>query len=256
VPPDALTLRALSGVPEVHNGDALDDIVLAALAANDIALRPQQALVVCQKIVSKAEGRAVALRTVAASASALERAAVCGKDPRLVELVLRESTAVVRCAPGVLIVRHRLGFVVANAAIDQSNIEGGDEHALLLPADPDASAARLRDALRHRTGVDVAVLVSDSFGRAWRQGVAGVCIGCAGLMPLLDQRGRRDRFGRPLRMTQVAVADQLAAAASLLTGEADEGRPLVHVAGLPVAWFTAAGPASRLVRPLSEDLFQ
>lgn len=252
----AMSLRALAGVPEIRPGDALEDVLIQALEANGIALRSQQALVICQKIVSKAEGRFVALDTVDPSAKALEIAARCEKDPRLVQLVLGESTEVLRCVPGVLIVRHRLGFLVANAAIDQSNIEGGGEQALLLPLDPDASAQRLRTALQRRLGVEVAVLISDSFGRPWRMGVCGVCIGCAGLEPLLDQRGQLDRVGRVLQVTQVAVADQLTAAASLLTGEAAEGQPIVHIDGLPPALFARPGPASRLVRPLAEDLFQ
>ena len=152
--------------------------------------------------------------------------------------------------------RHQLGFVVANAGIDQSNIERSGERVLLLPLDPDASAARLRDALNRRLGVEVGVLISDSFGRPWRMGVCGTCIGCAGIVPLLDERGRLDRFGRPMQVTQIAVADEIAAAATLVTGEADEGRPIVHVSGLESKFFAAAGPATRLLRPLEEDLFQ
>ena len=156
----------------------------------------------------------------------------------------------------VLIVRHSLGFVVANAAIDQSNIPGGGERALLLPENPDRSAANIRAAIQQRLGVKVGVLISDSFGRAWRIGVSGVGIGCAGMRAVIDERGRTDRFGRELQVTQIAVADQLAAAAVMAMGEADEGRPIVVVSGLPVRYFENDSPASALVRPVEMDLFK
>jgi coenzyme F420-0:L-glutamate ligase / coenzyme F420-1:gamma-L-glutamate ligase len=251
-----MTLTALEGVPEVRPGDALDDVVLEALAGNRMDLVSHDVLVICQKIVSKAENRFVDLDTVTPGSPARDLASICDKDPRLVELVLTESKEVVRCVKGVLIVRHRLGFVVANAGIDRSNIERSGERVLLLPLDPDASATRLRDALSRRLGAQVGILVSDSFSRPWRMGVCGTCIGCAGVGPLSDQRGRADRFGRPLQVTQVAVADEIVAAATLVAGEADEGRPIVHVSGLESQFFTAAGPATQLVRPLEEDLFQ
>jgi coenzyme F420-0:L-glutamate ligase/coenzyme F420-1:gamma-L-glutamate ligase len=213
-------------------------------------------VVFCQKIVSKSENRYVQLDAVTPSAWALELADICRKDPRLVELVLRESTNVIRCVKDVLIVRHRLGFIVANAAIDQSNIAGGGARALLLPEDPDRSAARLREGIRQRLGVKVGVLISDSFGRPWRMGVTGVCVGCAGLRSLLDERGRADRFGRALQVTQIAVADELTAAATLVMGEADEGRPIVIVSGLAPRYFEADLGAATLVRPESMNLFK
>jgi coenzyme F420-0:L-glutamate ligase/coenzyme F420-1:gamma-L-glutamate ligase len=246
----------LTGIPEVRPGDDLAVLLEQSLNAQDLPLRDGDALVLCQKIVSKSEGRIVALDQVQPSARALELAQRCGKEPALVELVLRESTQVLRCVPDVLIVRHRLGFVVANAAIDQSNVVDGESHALLLPVDPDASAQRLRRDLQTRLGVNVAVLINDSFGRAWREGVTGTCIGCAGFHPLADRRGQRDRQGRVLKVTQVAAADELAAAASLLMGQGSEGIPAILVRGLSPNHLQAPGSARQLVRLAERDLFQ
>ena len=232
------------------------DMLAAALDGCGRKLAENDVVVFCQKIISKSEGRLVALADVAPSARARELASVCEKDPRLVELVLRESTEVVRCVKDILIVRHRLGFVVANAAIDQSNVAGDGEYALLLPKYPDASAARLRQDILDRFGLRVAVLISDSFGRPWRLGVCGTCIGCAGMLPLLDQRGKTDRFGRVLQVTQIAAADEIVAAATLVMGEADEGQPIVIVSGVPAAYFSADKPASSLIRQSGEDLFK
>jgi coenzyme F420-0:L-glutamate ligase / coenzyme F420-1:gamma-L-glutamate ligase len=259
--PHAMTLLALEGVPEVQPGQALDEVVVRALELNGRTLGDGDVVAVAQKIVSKAEGRFVELHSVDPGERAIELAQRCAKDPRFVELVLRESTEVLRCVKDVLIVRHRLGFIVANAGVDQSNIDqsqidGSGHLALLLPENPDLSATRLRDALAHKLGVQVAVLITDSFGRPWRMGVCGTCIGCAGLVPLADMRGRPDRFGRPLRVTQIAVADELAAAATLAMGEADEGRPIVVVSGVAAEFFTAERPATDLVRPAESDLFR
>lgn len=255
----ALSFMPVSGVPEIRPGDDLAAVLERALAhAANPALQDDDVLVVSQKVVSKAEDRYVELDTVTPGAEARALAERCGKDARLVELVLRESSEVMRVAPGVLIVRHRLGFVVANAAIDQSNLaEHARERALLLPADPDASARTLRDALHARLGVRVAVLIADSFGRAWRMGVSGTCIGCAGLHALVDIRGRSDRSGRTLQVTQLAVADQLCASAALVSGEADEGRPLIIVRGVPREYYCDDPRGARtLVRPLTQDLFR
>lgn len=251
-----LSFQALTGVPEVCPGDPLDAVLGHALAASGVSLKANDVVVLCQKIVSKSESRLVALQDVYPGQRAQDLAAVCGKDPRLVELMLRESTEVMRCVKDVLILRHRLGFVAANAAIDQSNIEGGGAFALLLPEDPDSSADRLRSAILHRFGIPVAVLITDSFGRPWRMGVCGVCIGCAGMASLLDQRGKPDRFGRRLRVTQIAAADEIAAAATLMMGEADEGQPMVIVSGVPAVYFSDPVPARALVRPLPLDLFK
>ena len=250
-----MKLTALENVPEIRPGDAIAAVLLRALEQNNVALTDGDVVAVCQKIVSKAEDRFVALDTVTPSRHALELAQVCDKNPRFVEVVLRQSSQVVRCAKDVLIVRHHLGFVVANAGVDQSNIENAAERVLLLPEDPDRSAASIRDAIAANLGVRVGVVITDSFGRPWRLGVCGTCIGCAGLTPLVDMRGRPDRVGRPLRVTQIAVADAIAAAAALVMGEADEGRPIVVVSGIAAEFVGEDGPAIRLIRPPEADLF-
>jgi coenzyme F420-0:L-glutamate ligase/coenzyme F420-1:gamma-L-glutamate ligase len=248
----ALRLTAPEGIPRIRAGDDLAALLADALARARLSPGPQDVLVVAQKIVSKAEGRAVALADVAPSARAIELAETTQKDPRLVELILSESRRVVRARPKVLIVQHRLGYVMANAGIDQSNL---DDHgtALLLPLDPDASAAALRAGLAARLGVAPGVIVSDSFGRAWRRGSIGTAIGVAGLPPLLDLRGSPDLSGRTMEVTVVGYADQIASAAALLTGEGPEGRPAVLVQGL--SWSAPEGDAQALIRGAAEDLF-
>lgn len=251
-----LTLVALPGIPEVTRGANLAQLIVAAVDRAQKKLESGDVLVVAQKIVSKAEGRRFRLADVAPSPRARELAATVGKDPRLTELMLRESREVLRAEPGVLIVEHRLGFVMASAGVDQSNVPGadGDEYALLLPEDPDASARRMRDAVRAACAAEVGIIINDSFGRAWRNGVAGVAIGVAGVPGLVDLRGQPDRQGRALRVTQVAAADELAAAASLIMGQADEGFPAVLVRGFPYA--RREGRVAELVRPAAEDLFR
>lgn len=251
----SLTLSTLTGLPEVLPGMDLAALLRESMAHAGLSFAPGDVLLVGQKIISKAEGRFVDLASVEPGARARELALACRKDARLVELVLRESTEVLRCAPNVLIVRHRHGFVVANAAIDQSNVPGEDR-ALLLPSDPDASARRLRAALERPGEPAPAVIVTDSFGRAWRQGVLGTAIGSAGVWALLDRRGEPDRDGRRLQVTQMAIADALAAAACLLMGEAAEGTPVVLARGLPEAFLGGAQGATALLRPVSEDLFR
>ena len=257
--PGAIRFLPISGISEVLPGDDLAQHLERAIARQpNPSLQDGDVLVVAQKIVSKAENRYVELASVEPGAEACALATRCGKDPRLVELVLRESSEVLRVAPGVLIVRHRLGFVVANAAIDQSNLpEQAQACALLLPADPDASARVLQAKLQQRYGIRVAVLISDSFGRAWRMGVCGTCVGCAGLLALVDLRGQADRSGRVLQVTQLAVADQLCATATLVCGEAAEGRPMVIVRGVPREYFAQdRRGATALVRPPAQDLFR
>lgn len=251
-----ISFTALEGVPEIQPGDDLADVIATALLANGMTLHAYDVVALAQKIVSKAEGRYVALDAIEPSARARELAITCGKDARFVEAVLGESTEVVRCVKDVLIVRHRLGFVVANAGVDQSNIPDAGERVLLLPQDPDASAARLRAALGARFDVPLAVIVTDSFGRPWRMGVCGTAIGCAGLTPLMDMRGSPDRFGRALRITQVAVADEIAAAATLAMGEADEGTPVAIVSGVARNFFSEGASACTLIRSPSHDLFR
>ncbi|WBX82800.1 coenzyme F420-0:L-glutamate ligase [Sphingosinicella microcystinivorans] len=243
-----ITVFAPDGVPQVAAGDDLATLVLAAHTPEDGDI-----VVLAQKIVSKAEGRLVPLDTVTPSPRAVELAAQCDKDPRLVELVLSETDTVMRVRKGVLIVRHRLGIVLANAGIDQSNIDHSRPAALLLPRDPDASAAVLRDALRAASGADVAVLIIDSLGRAWRNGTTGTAIGAAGLPALLDLRGTPDIYGRRLETSELGLADEIAAAASLAMGQAGEGRPLAIVRG--VSYARREGNAAELVRPRALDLF-
>ena len=231
----------------VQAGDDLAAQLSAAMARAGLAPEPGDVLAIAQKIVSKAEGRSIALASVAPSQAARDLAAQTGKDARLVELILSESERVVRARPNLIIVKHRLGFVMANAGIDQSNV-GEDGQALLLPRDPDASAA----ALAARLGLPV--VITDSFGRAWRRGTVGVAIVAAGLPALQDLRGRPDLFGRTLMVSITGFADEIAAAAGLVMGQGAEGIPAVLLRGL--AWSGAVNPAAELLRPAQEDLFQ
>ena len=250
-----LTLTALAGFPEVRAGASLPGLILEALDRSGKRLCAGDVLVVAQKIVSKAEGRQVPLADVQPSARARALAEQAQKDPRLMELVLGEAREVLRVKPGVVIVEHRLGFVMANAGIDQSNLGPGEpESALLLPQDPDASGRGLCSAVVEASGIDVGVIVNDSFGRAWRNGVVGVAIGVAGVPSLVDMRGRTDRAGRSLRVTEIAAADELAAPASLLMGQAGEGLPVVLARGFPYA--LREGRVTELIRPRAQDLFR
>ena len=248
-----LILYPLEGIGEIEAGADLGALLGAAIARGGLELTPLDLLVVAQKAVSKAEDRFVDLRRVEPSARALELAHTTAKDARLVELILRESSEVLRARTNVLIVRHRLGYVLAQAGIDRSNVPG-EERVLLLPIDPDASALALRSALRARFGIEVGVVITDSFGRPWRLGTTNVALGAAGVPALWDRRGERDREGRALESTLVAWADAIAAAAGLLMGEAAESVPAVLVRGL--ACPAAPSPARSLVRPLAEDLFR
>jgi coenzyme F420-0:L-glutamate ligase/coenzyme F420-1:gamma-L-glutamate ligase len=252
----SVSLIPVPNFPRVRPGDDLGALLIAALAGAALALEEQDIVVVAQKVVSKAEGRYVDLSKVQPSARARSIAAEVDKDPRLVEVILGESRRVVRQRTNALIVEHRLGFVTANAGVDQSNVDPatGAEPALLLPRDPDASAAALRERLGVHFGKRVGVIVSDSWGRPWRRGTVGVAAGAAGLPALMDLRGRPDLYGRTLRATEIGFADEVAAAASLVMGQADEGVPVVLVRGL--TWTLPAAPAATLVRPPHEDLFR
>lgn len=249
-----MQLTGLSGIGDVAQGDDIAGLIAASLGK--VRLEAQDVLVVAQKILSKSEGRLVDLRGVSPSQAALDLAAVTRKDARLVELILGEASGVVRAAPGVLIVRHRLGLVMANAGIDQSNLsrDAPGEWVLLLPVDPDASARVIREGLRARTGVAPAVVISDSFGRPWRLGSVNVAIGVAGLPALVDRRGEADRYGRRLEATEVALADAVAGAAGLLMGEGAEGRPVVHLRGL--RWDESDAGGAALLRSAEQDLFR
>lgn len=251
-----LRLVALPGFPRVAAGDDLAALTVAALTRRELRLQATDVLVFAQKVVSKAEGRRVDLATVTPGGRALELARTVQKDPRLVELVLRESRRIVRTGKDVLIVEHRLGLIMANAGIDQSNVAdpADGEFALLLPEDPDSSAARLRTRLGELTGCEPGIIISDSFGRPWRVGTVGVAIGCAGVASIIDLRGTTDMFGRPLRVTVVGHADELASAASLLMGQADEAQPVVLLRGL--ASHAPSLPAAAVLRPPEQDLFK
>lgn len=252
----ALTLTAIPDLPPVEPGDDLAAILIDGLARAGIAPAARDVLVVAQKIVSKAENRYRDLGAVTPSDRARDLARAVDKDPRLVEVILSESEAVVAHKPGVLVVAHRLGFVLANAGVDRSNVksEPGAERVLLLPVDPDASAAALKARLDAHFETEIAVIVSDSLGRAWRNGVTGIALGAAGLPALRDMIGRKDLFGRTLDVTQTGFADDIAAAASLLMGQADEGLPAVLLRGL--AWHEPPSNARALLRPKDEDLFR
>lgn len=253
-----LTLTSLPGIPLIKPGDDLAEILLSALDNAGIRLLDNDIIVLAQKIVSKSEGRLVNLTTVTPSQAAIDVAVQAEKDPRFVEMVLRESNRVVRTRPGTLIVEHKLGFVCANAGIDHSNVQGmwgeADDWILLLPENPDASAARIRKNLEAACGVRLGVMVIDSHGRAWRLGILGTAIGLSGMPGLVDLRGVPDLFGYQLRITQVAASDELAAAASLIMGQAAELTPAIHVRGFPYP--LREGSLQELIRPKELDLFR
>ncbi len=246
---------ALPGIPLVREGDDLVLLIRDALARAGLELTAGDVLVVAQKIVSKAEGRLVRLQTVRPSAEARRLADLCGKDPRLVEVILGESSKIVRVRDNLIIARHRLGMVMANAGVDLSNVAGTDgDVVLILPENPDASCARIGTALAEASGHHVGVVINDSVGRAWRRGQIGTAIGCWGLDALQDLRGQRDLFGRELQVSEAAMADELAGLATLLQGQAGEGLPVVLVRG-GFADPSSRGTAADLIRPLEQDLF-
>jgi coenzyme F420-0:L-glutamate ligase/coenzyme F420-1:gamma-L-glutamate ligase len=254
--PARLSLFALLGMPLVEPGDDLVDLILEGVARADQSIETDDVVVLAQKIVSKAQDRYVELSSVTPSREARELAPKVDKDPRLVELVLRESNEVVRSCEGVLVVEHRSGVVMANAGIDQSNIEHlqDSERVLLLPVDCDASAAEIRAEIGERCGKEVGVVINDSLGRAWRNGTEGTALGVAGLEALQDLRGAEDLFGRELRVTEVGFGDEIAAAASLLQGQAAGSSPVVLVRGFDLGG--QSRPARDLVRPKEMDLFR
>lgn len=239
--------------PEIKPGDDLVGAIAGALRGNGVVPREGDVVVVAHKVVSKAEGHVVDLRTITPGPEALRLAGEAAKDPRLVEVILRESKSIRRVRPGLIIAEHRLGFVCANAGVDHSNVGLGDDVVALLPEDPDASAGRIRAGLRERFSVDVAVIVNDSHGRPFRQGTTGVAIGAAGLRVLRSYVGEEDRYGYVLRVSIEAVADECAGLANLLQGQGAEGTPLVLIRGLHYAGLE---PAADLVRPEDEDLFR
>jgi coenzyme F420-0:L-glutamate ligase/coenzyme F420-1:gamma-L-glutamate ligase len=252
----SITYTALPDIPLVQPGDDLHAIIKAGLAAAHIDLRSGDILVIAQKIISKAENRYVKLAGIRPSAEALRLAAATSKDPRYVEVILSETSEVLRHRQNVLIVVHRLGFVMANAGIDESNIAHaeGEERVLLLPKNPDQSCSYIKTRFDDEIKGSIGVIINDSFGRPWRNGVTGVALGAAGVPALADMRGTPDLFGRTMRVTEIAIADELAAAASLIMGQGAEGLPVVHVRG-----FSSSAPArnaAALIRPKALDLFR
>lgn len=253
-----LTLTPLQNIPLIRQGDHLADILLNSLRETNLDLQDNDILVLAQKIVSKAEGRMFNLVDVTVSQRAVDLGAETEKDPRLVELMLRESNEVVRSRKGVIVVEHKLGFICANAGIDHSNVTGDGEKkedfVLLLPEDPDTSARELREKIKQKTGKAIGVMIIDSHGRAWRNGTVGVCIGLSGIPAVVDERGWQDLFGYTLKATIVGVADELAAAASLVMGQAAEGTPATHVRGFPYP--LGEGSLQELIRPKELDMFR
>lgn len=255
-----ITIQALDKIPMIVPGDDLAMVISQGLIETGLSLREGDVLVLAQKIVSKAEGRIVDLCSVTPGSKALELAKACDKDPRYIEMILSESATILRQVSGVLITQHKRGWVMANAGIDASNVssKNGEENILLLPVNPDQTCAQLRKTLIAKHKVNIGVIISDSFGRPWRLGTTGVAIGAAGVPSLWDRRGDLDLYGRELKVSQQAVGDELATAASILQGQANEAQPIVLIRGLDFGARSSAinRPASDLIRDISEDLFR
>jgi len=251
---NSVEIIPVAGLPEIKEGDALAPLILEALEADGVIIQARDVLVLAQKIVSKAEGRILDLKSVEPSQEALDIANRDGRDPRLVEAVLGESNEIVVASERALIAEHRSGAVCAHAGIDRSNLRGGEDEVLLLPRDADASARKLHEEIKRATGMFAPVLIADTQGRAFRRGVVGVAIGCAGLEPLVDLRGEKDRSGRVLEITILAHADEIAAAASLVMGQDKQGIPAVLIRGL--TYHEGNAPARALYRAKEEDLFR
>jgi coenzyme F420-0:L-glutamate ligase / coenzyme F420-1:gamma-L-glutamate ligase len=253
-----LSLTSLQNIPLIRQNDNLADILLNSLKETKIELQNDDILVIAQKIISKSEGRMVNLATISPSSEAIELGKKTEKDPRIAELIIQESNEILRTRIGTIIVEHKLGFVCANAGIDHSNVAGdgnkNQEYVLLLPEDPDLSAQNIRTEIRQKTGINIGVAIIDSHGRAWRNGTVGICIGLSGLPALVDERGWKDLFGYTLQVTVVGVADELAAAASLVMGQAAEGTPVVHVRGFPYP--LGEGSLKEIIRPKDQDMFR
>lgn len=248
-----ISIHALNGIPKIRKGDDLVALIIDAMDQTSLSAEDGSVIVIAQKIVSKSEGRLFQLSSVEPGEDALSLAGETDKDPRLVQLILNESQDVVRSREGVIIVTHRIGLVHANAGIDRSNIEGNDS-ALLLPIDPDGSAKKIRAGLEKHYGVHIGVIISDSMGRAWRNGTVGTAIGSSGIETVQDLVGQPDMFGRILETTSVGHGDELAAAASLVMGQASEAIPVALIQGLPAK--NTEQTAATLIRDKSEDMFR
>lgn len=252
----SVTFKALKNFPFVTEGDDLADLINQSLDKNGISLAHGDALVIAQKVVSKAEGRLVFLNDVVVSDKARELAVLTGKDPRLVELILREAKSIIRVREGIIVAEHRNGYIMANAGIDRSNIEleESNQSVLLLPEDANKSAKALREKLGTVSGISPAIIINDSVGRAWRNGTTGMALGVSGFDPLWDQVGEKDLFGNVLEVTQPAIADELASGASFVMGQASQGQPIIHISGCDLRESDSDG--SSLLRPKIEDLFR
>lgn len=258
MPEAQLIFTALPGIPLIEPGDDLPELILGGMRSARLTSQEGDVFILAQKIVSKSEGRLVYLPDVKPTPLALPLAESTGKDPRLVQVILDESRSVLRQREDLLVVEHRLGFICANAGVDHSNVRGAygenEDWVLLLPEDPDRSARLLREDLMKATGAELGVLIIDSHGRAWRMGTVGVCIGAAGFPALLDLRGEPDLFEVRLKSTEVGLADEIAAGASALMGQAAEGLPVIHLRGLPIP--LRQGSSGELLRPEEQDLFR
>jgi coenzyme F420-0:L-glutamate ligase/coenzyme F420-1:gamma-L-glutamate ligase len=255
----SLQLFPVPGLPLIQPGDPLATLIVAALTRNNEQLMPGDIVVIAQKIVSKAEGRLVRLADVEPDEEARRVAALVDKDPRVVKVILDDSRSVIRTRPGLLITEQQGGWICANAGVDRSNVQpgaAGDDYLTLLPVDADASAERIRQALADLTGVAPGVIITDSHGRAWRRGTVGLSIGCAGLPPIWDQRGLHDLFGYELMSSEECIVDELAAAASLVMGQSNEGQPVVIVRGYVLPTTAQPAPARTIQRPAALDAFR
>lgn len=256
LPSDRIVCTGLRNFPLVKEGDDIPSLIRKCSVDQGIELQDGDIFAVTQKIISKAEGRLVDLRIVKPGSKAVFYSAITHKDPRLLHLILDESKRVLRARKGLIIVKHRLGFVCANAGIDHSNScggEGSENYVLLLPKDPDLSARLIREYFNKSMGLDIGVLIIDSHGRAWRNGTIGTCIGLAGVPGVIDLRGKEDLFGYRLRSTFIAAADEMAAGASLLMGQSNEARPVIHIRGFP--YESRSAIMGELIRPEKRDLF-
>lgn len=256
---NAMKLFPVANLPLIRPGDSLAAIILSCLRAMDQELRAGDILVIAQKVVSKAEGRLVRLSAVTPSPEAEALAVTVDKDPRVVQVILDDSNTVIRTRRGLLVTEQQAGWVCANAGVDRSNVEqgeDGEEYLALLPIDGDASAERIRQELQELSTISPTVLINDSHGRAWRQGTVGVCIGCAGISPIWDQRGLQDLFGYELHSSAECIADELAAAASLLMGQSNEGQPVIIIRNYHPPAHLAPAPAKIIQRPAEMDAFR
>ena len=252
---ETISLYPLQGFPLIRSGDDLCTIIIESVHSNKFQWSDSDILVIAQKIVSKSEGRLVNLKQIQPSKHSIELASKIEKDPRLVELILSESKKVIRFKKGLIVVQNHQGVILANAGIDHSNVEQDDENdqVLLLPKNPDVSAEKIHKNLFARTGFHLGVIINESIGRAWRNGTIGTAIGVAGLPAILDLKGRDDLFGNPLQVSEQAIADELASAASLIQGQADEALPVVFIKGFKTLFDNI--PASGLIRDIKNDLF-